>query len=449
MFVLLGGGSGGRAYSWRWRFAAIMAVMLAGPMTPASGQAQQNAAEQKRTVVVTGRGPTVAEAQKDAVREALQQVVKQLVFMERRIENDKLVRNRIMSTMNGYVDGLRVLRKEHKPAEGMFTMEAEITVSTSRIVNFLASTAGASAGLQGGLLSADASREIGQREVRGLIFDRLLTGLPGSAIELFFGSPLPDERDPTQFVFPVTARLSAAWLASLRTGLQALSIGQASEEGRNAESRSSSLAMHMQRRQGPVGSSAFCMTIRETRSDCFLLPPGDYGRTTMIGRQESQTTRFESPHLLLALRFVNAAGASTIVAGRPCLVRELVAQRRESTSANGRRGFTAAGRIRLIRENNPSHPLDQRYRFSTDEVVGTVTIKAAEVDLASSVKYAAVAVFGARQFSGYTSMHSGNIRPPFDDPGLLFVPDVAAAAVSRARVCGEMLDDAMLARRTR
>jgi hypothetical protein len=46
-------------------------------------------------------------------------------------------------------------------------------------------------------------------------------------------------------------------------------------------------------------------------------------------------------------------------------------------------------------------------------------------------------------------MHSGNIRAPFDDPGLLFVPDIASAPVSRAQVCGEMLDDALLARRPR
>lgn len=388
----------------------------------------QSSADQMR-VVVTGRGPSPSEAHNDAVRQALQQTVKQLVFADRSVENEKVVRDRVMSTMNGYVEAYRVLKKEFDAKDGLFTQEEEITVSLTRIENFLGIAKGASAELKGGLLSDDATREIAQRNLRGIIFDRLLTGLPSSAFEISFGSPSPDQRDPTQFNFQVSVKLSDRWLNSLRTGLKAIAVdyaqGVSVEKGYGPPTAESVAGRFL---KGPVGSSKFCI-LQRSGVECFLLPPGHYGRTSMIGRQESELN-FETPDLLLALRFVDADGKSTISGRAGCLVKRI----------DGVHG-------RVLERTWGSGPLGRSYYLYAAPTSGTFTLKAAEVDLASTIKFAAVPLFGAKSFGTYISMHNGNLRR-YDDPSMLFVPDMAAGPLSRSAACGELLDDAMLSRRS-
>ena len=404
----------------RFFFLVLLATVIIVPVTR-QGAAQD--AGQRKTVTVTGRGATPAEAHNDAVRQALQQTVQQLVFADRTVENQKLVRDRIMSTMNGYVDSYRIVRKDFNSVNGIFAQEEEIVVSLTRIENFLGISLGASAELKGGILNTDAMREITQRDARGMIFDRLLTGLPASALEISFGSPTPDQRDPTQFIFPVTVRFASAWLASLRSGLRAIAVDAINWPLFQIHSEGILTAM-----KGPVGSSSFCIRT-PSNADCFMLPPGHYGRTSMIGRQERELD-FETPRLWLALRFVNASGGSTISGQQPCLVREIKSERHSTM---------------LYRAWGNNGPLGRRYYLDTTPVVGNFIIKATEVDLATTTKFAGVPLFGAKSFGSYISMHIGNLTR-LEDPAISFVPDMAGAPISRAAACGEMLNDALLAR---
>ncbi len=86
------------------------------------------------SVEVTGGGQTAYSAQQDAVRRAMQMVIKQLVIAERKIENDQIVMDRVISSMSGYVEEFRVLKETS--SESSISIKAVVTISVQPIVNF-------------------------------------------------------------------------------------------------------------------------------------------------------------------------------------------------------------------------------------------------------------------------------------------------------------------------
>ena len=58
-------------------------------------------------VEVTGRGASRTEARLDAIRLALQRTMQQLVVVDRLIKNDQIITDKIMSTLNGYVEDFK------------------------------------------------------------------------------------------------------------------------------------------------------------------------------------------------------------------------------------------------------------------------------------------------------------------------------------------------------
>ncbi|MBF0108783.1 MAG: hypothetical protein HQL76_06370 [Magnetococcales bacterium] len=96
------------------------------------------AQESATSITVTGNGATLDEARNDAIRLALQQTMSQLVVVDRAISNNAVLRDKVMSTMNGYIDAIKE-RKVEKTTTG-FSFTADISVSASRITNFLGIT---------------------------------------------------------------------------------------------------------------------------------------------------------------------------------------------------------------------------------------------------------------------------------------------------------------------
>lgn len=141
------------------------------------------------TVTVTGSGGSVDEARSDAIRQAMQFALKQLVVADRVISGDTIMRDRVLSTMNGYVERFRE-KNVVRTGTGV-SLEAEITVSSARIENFLGIFAGGGGAISGPLLSneqtrllAQAQAEKAQAKARGEIFDRLFEEFPWGALDL-------------------------------------------------------------------------------------------------------------------------------------------------------------------------------------------------------------------------------------------------------------------------
>jgi hypothetical protein len=141
------------------------------------------------TVRVTGRGQTPSAAKADAVRNALQYTLKQLVVADRQISGDAVVRDRVFSTVNGYIEAYQEISSSVR--DGQHEIEAQVIVSASRIENFLGLVAGGGGEIKGTLLSrelqrsgAEASVALLQKKARGEIFDRSLETFPWSAFQI-------------------------------------------------------------------------------------------------------------------------------------------------------------------------------------------------------------------------------------------------------------------------
>jgi hypothetical protein len=150
--------------------------------------------------------------------------MKQLVIADRAVENDKILRDRVLSTMNGYVDEFKVIRSRTVPSAGEKTIEieADVKVSSSRIENFLGFTSGGKAAVNGGNLLADVQREKASRKARTEILLRLFDAYPTNAIQVTINSIRPDAQSPDRVHIDFAVRPREAFLKQLRVGLKEL-----------------------------------------------------------------------------------------------------------------------------------------------------------------------------------------------------------------------------------
>lgn len=140
-------------------------------------------------VTVTGTGTTLELAKADATRQALQQTISQLVVVDREIGGNAVLRDRVLSTMNGYIEKFVVRREIKTGAE--YSVTADVVVSASRIENFLGIVTSAGGAFDGSSLSAEQARrqaqaqaDILQRKARGEIFDNVLRPVPSKALSI-------------------------------------------------------------------------------------------------------------------------------------------------------------------------------------------------------------------------------------------------------------------------
>lgn len=154
----------------------MKAVFLAVIFFAAALQATaQDAPVDIVTVQVTGQGETRSEARLDAIRQATQYATKQLVVAERLIEDDKVVLDRIYSTMNGFVEDFDILSEGEK--NGIYELSAEVSISRTRIGNFVRTSSG-TVQIVGGSIFAERQRLIEQNRVHEEMLAALFRRFP-------------------------------------------------------------------------------------------------------------------------------------------------------------------------------------------------------------------------------------------------------------------------------
>ena len=134
------------------------------PMTPVAPNVAAlpyEVVNDKAVVEVTGVGATLSEARMDAIRLALQRTMQQLVVVDRLIKDDKVVTDKIYSTLNGYIENFKVLEKSQET--NLVTIKAEVTVSPTRIVSFAKVIGGTTTEIPGDIILGEAQREIEAR----------------------------------------------------------------------------------------------------------------------------------------------------------------------------------------------------------------------------------------------------------------------------------------------
>ena len=180
-------------------------------------------------VTVTGTGPTLDLAKSDATRQALQQTISQLVVVDREISGNSVVRDRVISTMNGYIENFVVRREIKTGAE--FSVTADVVVSASRIENFLGIVTSAGGAFDGSGLFAEQARrkaqaeaDILQQKARGEIFDTVLRALPSKAISIKTTEITLSDKNPEITKIKVEITYKPEFIKALTGSVEALSV---------------------------------------------------------------------------------------------------------------------------------------------------------------------------------------------------------------------------------
>lgn len=201
--------------------AAIVVALIAG----SSGSPL--VAADDVTVSVEGTGPTYEDARADAVRKALQFTLKQLIIVDRIVSQNALLRDRVLSTSNGYVK--KFVEKGVRNSDSGLEVEAEITLSASLIENFIGVVAGGGGNFSGELLGQEFQRRKAQdaadhlrERANGEILGRLFEHYPWSVFDIRLKKIHLSEKDSSVAVLSLEASYKAHFRRTLSSTLEAI-----------------------------------------------------------------------------------------------------------------------------------------------------------------------------------------------------------------------------------
>ncbi|MGA1341692.1 MAG: hypothetical protein ACO33A_01400 [Hyphomonas sp.] len=253
---------------------AFLAVILMTGLTPVA------VAQNDTTLRITGQGETSYEARQDAIRQALQIAVDQLVVSQQVVENDRLTLDRISSTMNGFVSGFMPIRSFSE--NGSVFIEADIIVSQSRIENFIGLTNGARTEVNSDNILASMQAERLARTARAEMVAALFRDFPARALEAGPVSFSLNQVDPSLVDFSTEVRWAPGFLRSLEEGLNALGARHINCRrdpyscGAGYPPNSLMVClMHGDWRFSSGSSSLRPVSLGSTKADCYMLAPVD------------------------------------------------------------------------------------------------------------------------------------------------------------------------------
>ena len=198
-------------------FLAVAFLFLAAALIPAGSSALASDAQ---TVTVSGYGADMVEARLDATRNALQKVLKQLVVAETLIENDQIVRDSVLSTMNGFVDKFEIIGATQH--ERGVKIDARVIVSASRIKNYAGTPEAGSTGVDGDSMFAEASRIDAHRDNLSAMFAGLFRGFPAVGMQTEIERVGVSDDGGTALI-DIAFGFNRKYLEALRSGLIELS----------------------------------------------------------------------------------------------------------------------------------------------------------------------------------------------------------------------------------
>lgn len=202
------------------RWLIVMAAALGSLKPPAAAEAQ-GTPRAATPVEVVGEGRTRWEARSAAIQLALQQVVAQLVVADRAVAGDSLVRDEVISTMNGFVERFEVLAEESLP-DKTIRMTARVHVAESNIQTFIGAQRSMAGSVDGDLLLAQLQATQLAEQHRAQIVTRLFEGFPHLAVELTPVTVTPDSRDREQVQVSVAVQIDSLFVRQLVGGMEAL-----------------------------------------------------------------------------------------------------------------------------------------------------------------------------------------------------------------------------------
>lgn len=152
------------AFSWVCVVSASAqlsgAVDLGGGTSEASsGSSEQNTKFAKQ-ILVTGIGATPESAEKQAITDAVRQAVGAYVDTNTIVENEAVIKDRILSVSNGFVKEYKVVSPAKQRDDGLYELQILATVQTGQLVQALKESNLISGEVAGANMWAEASTKV-------------------------------------------------------------------------------------------------------------------------------------------------------------------------------------------------------------------------------------------------------------------------------------------------
>lgn len=153
--------------------AALFAAVLLAPFSaPADADVE--------VVTAKGSGETVAEAKKDAGRAAIQQVVGELMDAETLVENDELVKDRILTYSGAYLEDMEVVGKPvRRKSTGLVEVTVKATVRKTQLEKKLKAENVATKKVRGGKLFAQTTSKAEESGDAAALAEKVFEDVPG------------------------------------------------------------------------------------------------------------------------------------------------------------------------------------------------------------------------------------------------------------------------------
>lgn len=169
-------------------------------------------AESGTRVQVEGHGPGVEQAKQNGFRNAIEQVVGQVIVSDQEVQGDQLTKDFIGGYSAGYVDDFEILETRQEGNETIIKMN--VAVASSKIAQRMMSSGNKSMMINGQRLQAQLDTQLDQRSRGDQLIAEVLTSYPYNAYvinsgqtEIFIG-----RRRETYVEVPYQIYWSRFWL---------------------------------------------------------------------------------------------------------------------------------------------------------------------------------------------------------------------------------------------
>lgn len=158
---------------------ATVASLLAAFLLPLAASAQD---AETVTVLATGHGVDPAAAKKAAGRAAIEQVVGQLVDAETLVENDELVKDRILTHSAAFLEDVETVG-EPAESDGLWTVKVRATVRKTQLSKKLAAENVSRAEVKKGKLFAQAASRQQEAGDAAAMVEALFENFPSGIVK--------------------------------------------------------------------------------------------------------------------------------------------------------------------------------------------------------------------------------------------------------------------------
>lgn len=161
-----------------------------------------------QTVVVEGAGETADEAIKDAFRVAVRQVVGAFVDAETLLENDELIRDKVLTYSNGCIKKYSEIRKVEE--NGLFRVKIRADVERTQVIERLKAANVETKNIDGKSLFAEAITDLEREKDATALLKQAMNNFPINCLKVnAIGEPKLIDKDDATATISINVQIAA------------------------------------------------------------------------------------------------------------------------------------------------------------------------------------------------------------------------------------------------